>query len=242
MRDSESEKKKAAEVIYERILAETKNTKTKNVLERIKEACDFLEGESIPITMARVGRYWEKRGGGVHAQSIRNNPKFREYVLARAAAVPVVGLVDSRRRKTPQEQGDEYIIHAELERQRVVADSLKKVIEKSEFDLKKTLESGKLVPLNPAEERPTQLVPVIEEALGVIQLLLDGDRLDHFGLHWEGERVVSFEGREFLSRADYRRLEAVLDLRRKSKDALPPVPPNCERKGKAKGEIGNLES
>ena len=102
MRDSESEKKQAAELIYKKIEGGTKNTKTKNVLKRIKEACDFYEGEHIPISMARVGRYWEQRGGGVHAQSIRNNPKFREYVLARAAAVPVAGLIESSRRKTPR--------------------------------------------------------------------------------------------------------------------------------------------
>ena len=73
MRDSESEKNQAAELIYKKIEGGTKNTKTKNVLKRIKEACDFYEGEHIPISMARVGRYWEQRGGGVHAQSIRNN-------------------------------------------------------------------------------------------------------------------------------------------------------------------------
>jgi hypothetical protein len=207
------------------------------VLKRIKEACDFYEGEHIPISMARVGRYWEQRGGGVHAQSIRNNPKFREYVLARAAAVPVAGLIESSRRKTPQEQGDEYIVLAEMERHKVVAEALKNVIEKGEFDLEKALESGELVPLNPQKAGPVKADPVMEEALDVIERLLDGEQLEHFGLHTEGERVVSLEGREFLSKRDYRRLRAALDLGERPKRALVPVLPNGGNKGKAKGEI-----
>lgn len=237
MRDSESEKKKAADLIYKKIEAGTKNSKTKNVLKRIKEACDFYEGEHIPVTMARVGRYWDQRGGGVHAQSIRNNPKFREYVLARAAAVTIAGLVGSDRRKTPQEQGDEYIVQAEMEWHKVVAEALKKVIEKGEFDLERTLETGELVPLKPQKSVPRQLETIIEEALDAIERLIDGERLENFGLQFEGERVVSLEGREFLSKRDYRRLRAALDLKEKTKKPLPLALPNGANKGKAKGEL-----
>ncbi|HYG33262.1 MAG TPA: hypothetical protein VEC99_00670 [Clostridia bacterium] len=241
MRDSESEKKKAADLIYKKIEVGTKNTKTKNVLKQIKEACDFYEGEHIPITMARVGKYWEQRGGGVHAQSIRNNPQFREYVLARATAVSVAGLVGPKRRKTPQEQGDEYIVLAEAERHKVVAETLKKVIEKGDFDLERALKTGELVPLTPQKAAPGHVDPVIEEALDVIERLMDGERLEHFGLHVEGERVVSLEGREFLSKRDYRRLRAALEQRGKHTKALPPVPPDGENqsKGKAMGELEN---
>ena len=79
---------------------------------------------------------------------------------------------------------------------------------------------------------------VMEEALDVIERLLDGEQqLEHFGLHTEGERVVSLEGREFLSKRDYRRLRAALDLGERPKRALVPVLPNGGNKGKAKGEI-----
>ena len=36
----------------------------------------------------------------------------------------------------------------------------------------------------------------MEEALDVIERLLDGEQLEHFGLHTEGERVVSLEGKK----------------------------------------------
>lgn len=227
MKDTESAKEKAAELIFTEIEAETKSTKTKNVLRRIREACDFYERERVPITMARVGRYWEQRGGGVHAQSIRNNQHFRKYVLARAAAVSSE-FIKLERRKTPQEQGNEYIVLAEMERYKVVAEALKKVIERGKFDLEKALQTGELVPLNPEQDELRRMKPVMDEALNVIQCVFDGERLEHFGLYVEGERVISLEGREFLSKRDYRSLRAALDLRKSQKGLLPPVSPSRE--------------
>jgi hypothetical protein len=214
MKDGISDPLKAADLIYDRIVGGSPSTKTKNVIKRIKEACDAWETEHVPITAARIGRYWEGRGGGVHAQSIRNKPEFREYVLARAAAQSLSENGAPQRRRSPQEEGNAYIVQAELERYRSIAQALTKAIEDGAFNLDETVNTGKLVP---AKIDPVIAAlehdPVVEAALDVIEKLLQPDHHEHCGLRIHGERMVTFEGRDFIAKQDLRRLRTALEQR-----------------------------
>jgi hypothetical protein len=89
--------------LFEGLMAEAKNTRLKQSLERVKEACDFLEATSAEITPTSVGHYCENKWKGPKGQSIRNQPhKLLRYVdtrrgeqklptaLRRSGAEPVI--------------------------------------------------------------------------------------------------------------------------------------------------------
>lgn len=84
--------KASIESLFERRLSSLTNTRARQSLERIKEACDFLESSQAVITPTKVARYCESRWGGPKAQSIRNSADtLFAYVQARRGgqAIPV---------------------------------------------------------------------------------------------------------------------------------------------------------
>ena len=84
--------KAAIEALFESLLSGLANPRARQSLERIKEACDFLESSKAIITPTSVARYCESRWGGPKAQSIRNAADtLFAYVQARRGgqALPV---------------------------------------------------------------------------------------------------------------------------------------------------------
>ncbi|WP_431276454.1 hypothetical protein ACQ858_09580 [Variovorax ureilyticus] len=64
--------KEREDVLFENLMAAAENPRLKTSIERVKEACNFLEQSQAAITPTSVGRYCDGRWGGPKAQSIRN--------------------------------------------------------------------------------------------------------------------------------------------------------------------------
>ncbi|MHC6052216.1 hypothetical protein ACYT84_10710 [Ralstonia solanacearum] len=72
--------------LYARLIEEATNKRLRESLERIKEACDFLESARAAMTPTSVGKYCIDRWGGPRSQSIRNADKtLFAYVKARSS-------------------------------------------------------------------------------------------------------------------------------------------------------------
>jgi hypothetical protein len=84
--------KASIETLFQSLLSGLTNPRARQSLERIKEACDFLESSKATITPTSVARYCESRWGGPKAQSIRNaSDTLFAYIQARRGgqALPV---------------------------------------------------------------------------------------------------------------------------------------------------------
>jgi len=80
------------ETLFQNLLSGLGNPRARQSLERIKEACDFLEASKATVTPTSVARYCESRWGGPKSQSIRNAADtLFAYVQARRGgqALPV---------------------------------------------------------------------------------------------------------------------------------------------------------
>lgn len=66
-------KPQATDDIFEAMLASIKNPRLKQSLERVREACDFLEKSQVAISPTAVGSYCSDRWKGPKTQSIRNS-------------------------------------------------------------------------------------------------------------------------------------------------------------------------
>lgn len=64
--------KASIEALFQSLLSRSDNPRARQSLERIKEACDFLEASKATVTPTSVARYCESRWGGPKSQSIRN--------------------------------------------------------------------------------------------------------------------------------------------------------------------------
>lgn len=76
--------------LYVSIASISENRRHRQSLDRVKEACDFLDKNKAPITPTSVGRYCESKWGGPKAQSIRNaNQTLFAYLKARMSSQTV---------------------------------------------------------------------------------------------------------------------------------------------------------
>ena len=73
--------------IFKGLLEAASNPRQKGSLQRVKEACDFLEESKAAITPTSVGNYCNRQWKGPKPQSIRNSKDFLfVYVRARQGA------------------------------------------------------------------------------------------------------------------------------------------------------------
>lgn len=74
---------------YRKLIAQATSRRQRESLERVKQACDFLEKNRIRITPTSSGRYCVERWGGPKPQSIRNsvNVLFKYMRLRQAAQI-----------------------------------------------------------------------------------------------------------------------------------------------------------
>lgn len=79
-------KAKPDDTLYASLLSAMVNPRQRQSLERVKAACDALEGARMPITPTSVGKYCETHYQGPRQQSIRNaKDSLFAYLLARKA-------------------------------------------------------------------------------------------------------------------------------------------------------------
>lgn len=79
-------KAKQDDALYASLLSAMSNSRQQQSLERVKAACDALEGARMPITPTSVGKYCEAHFQGPKQQSIRNaKDTLFAYLLARKA-------------------------------------------------------------------------------------------------------------------------------------------------------------
>ena len=94
------------DVLFESMIADADNPRLKTSLERVKEACDFLEQSRAEITPTTVGRYCDSRWSGPKAQSIRNaRGTLLRYVETRRGLQSMPA--------TQRRSGDEPLIYDE---------------------------------------------------------------------------------------------------------------------------------
>jgi hypothetical protein len=184
--------KAKSDPLYESLIAEAENPRLKQSLERVKEACDFLEVSNASITPTSVGRYCEGKWGGPKAQSIRNQPeKLLRYVDTRKGQQKLP--LASRR------SGVEPIIHDETLRAWV---SLLRAERDEAIRLKDRIVHGlRSVPGIPIDEligngfkslpaaRPTSLKAASPSAVSALKKLLNKDALAKVGLELHKDRI-----------------------------------------------------
>lgn len=76
----------SAKSLYQTLLENASSPRLKSSLERVSTACDVLERQGVPITVAGVGHHCEGVYGGPKIQSIRNSKNgLALYIQKRAA-------------------------------------------------------------------------------------------------------------------------------------------------------------
>jgi hypothetical protein len=76
----------SAKSLYQTLLENASSPRFKSSLERVTTACDVLERQGVPITVAGVGHHCEGVYGGPKTQSVRNSKHgLALYVQKRAA-------------------------------------------------------------------------------------------------------------------------------------------------------------
>jgi hypothetical protein len=201
--------------IFERIVNEARHPKSKGAIERIRNACDYLEQHRIPISVPEVGKLCE--GSGPQAQSIRNNKLFRAYVDARRSEqiVPLSAKSKQDRYISNDVQANAYMraLEVQVSRRNDQNENLMRAIrDLGEFDLRAVLETGRLVRFKPQEEVNLDLT-------GLAKCLLDPSRLRLFGLVLQNERIIAPDrnNRVFLEKSEVEKLLKLKDASDKSR-------------------------
>lgn len=184
--------KERRDVLFESLMAAAENPRLKTSIERVQEACNFLEQSQAAITPTSVGRYCDGRWGGPKAQSIRN---ARETLLR---------YVETRQgqQSLPTAQrhgGGEPVIHDETVKAYV---SLLRAERDEAIRLKNRIIAGlRKVPGIPIDEligsgfkgvappAPQKSAAASGAATSALLKLLDGDRLAKVGMELHRNRM-----------------------------------------------------
>jgi hypothetical protein len=208
---------KASEELFQQIVSNSQRTKSVNAIRNIKQACDYLEEKGIGITVSEVGKLCEN--STPNTQSIRNNKNFKNYVLARTSEQnrnPSKKVRESIPLRTgnPQWDAEIEVLEANLRFQRREFQQLKKAVEgMGDYDLSKTIETGKLVPASPSAPDHSE---AYDEALQTIERLFDPGNLEQFGFELINGRIISIDRNEavFVSKVDLARIQKAIDATR----------------------------
>jgi hypothetical protein len=158
-------------------------TKSQKAVNNLVAACAFLQQHGVDISVAAVGRYCEGKVGGPAVQSIRNNPDYRAYVMARRSEQAPLPARTKSEAGGPFRTGDINIdahiqtLEFELMKAKGELRSLRQALPRlGEYDLKTALEQGLLV------ISPPTLEILSDQAKGAIKALLDKKVLSSVGL------------------------------------------------------------
>jgi hypothetical protein len=183
------------EDIFSGLLAQASNPRQKASLQRIKEACDFLEQSKAAITPTSVGNYCDRQWKGPKSQSIRNSTEFLfAYVKARQGA-QTLSRAPVRKNYEPSivdENLRAYVNLLKAERDEAVR-------------LKNRILSGlRKIPGVPVDDliagglrqieapRPTGAnTPISHAAIKALSILFDSAKLNEVGLELHRDRLRS---------------------------------------------------
>jgi hypothetical protein len=196
--------------LFSSLAEEAKHPKSVRAAEHVRDACDYLSGHEIEISIAEVARLCSSTGP--KAQSIHNNKALKAYVFARRAEQTI--------RSRPNEDTIGYVsqdiqanavihaLQAQVKRERELKEGLKRAIQNSgEYDFDAVVRTGRLVSF--ARNTPGLDCEVIE----IIQLLLNTEHLRRFGLTISLDRIMAPDrnNRVFLDKRHLLKLRSLVE-------------------------------
>lgn len=204
------------DALYENLLAGATNSRLRDSLEKVKEACDFLEQSHAAITVTSVGRYCNSKWDGPKSQSIRNaTHTLLRYVQTRKAQQPL----PKAQRNTNNEPliQDEtvraYVTILKAERDEAIRmknriiGGLRKVPGIPVDELIATGFSG------PAKYDHKETLGPSPMMISALAKLLDAERLQRMGMELYRDRVRhGITGEVFLERREVEAIRAVIGV------------------------------
>lgn len=183
------------EKLFAEIIAEAKNPRQKESLERMRRACDYLAENDVEITPRRMMIYCQDRGwSGPKEQSIRNSGVLTRYFKARKNAQALIprGKRELTEPQITNESVRAYVqlLKDELEqansaRQRILA-GLRTIPGVPVDDLIRVGFGGTPAPPSTRNQSSAPMSPALREALA---RLLDAGALADCGLQLHKERL-----------------------------------------------------
>ena len=207
--------KDSVDALYQALFVKLDNTRARQSLERVKDACDFLEQSKAAITPTSVARYCESRWGGPKSQSIRNSSDTLFAYLQARRGVQVIPVSERTKEYEPpirDEAVRAYVTLIKAERDEAVrmksriVQGLKSIPGIPIDDL---LANGfKKVQIQHVHQAaPASLPP---DAIDALQRLLNESNLLSVGLEIYKSRLRHSQTKKvLLEKADY---EAILRL------------------------------
>lgn len=214
---------KPSTAIFTATCEEARHPKTTKAMQRIKDACDYLCEHNLPISIGDVGRFCKQTGP--KTQSLRNNPDFRKYILARQGEQTlVVKAKPDRIKLTTNDPQANAIIYA-LQTQAKIAEqrlaNLKRaLINAGKYNLEAMTKTGKLVCFV-GEPASVHLDSGLANAL---RRLLDPVHLQKFGLSIKQDRVLGFNDRVFIEKGDLQLFMAGMNCQNETSPKLKIAP------------------
>lgn len=197
----EIDENKPSTAIFTSTCEKARHPKSTKAMQLIKDACDYLCEHNLPISIGEVGRFCKQTGP--KTQSLRNNPDFRNYILARQGEQKLVVKAKPDRIKLATNDPQANAIIYALQTQAKIAEkrlaNLKHALANAgKYDLEAMTRTGKLVRFagEPASVR-------LDSELGnALRRLLDPNHLKKFGLSIKQDRVLGFNDRVFIEKGD----------------------------------------
>lgn len=221
-------KPKQTDDLFQNLSDSIKNPRLKQSLERIKDACDFLENSRVAITPTAVGKYCEDRWKGPKTQSIRNaQDTLLRYLQARRAqqVLPVAVRKESYEPAIQDETIRAYVTLLKTERDeairlknRIVA-GLRSLPGLPIDDL---IASGfKSVP---NQKEVGEVAAVSDEARGALSRLFSEENLASVGLELYRQRLRHITTKKvLLEKGDVEALQGLMQVQAEaSRTALLP--------------------
>ena len=203
--------------IYDSIIQEAGHEKTKTAIRHVKTACDYFDEKKMEISVIEVGRFCNETGP--KTQSLRNNPKFCNYIGARRAEQTIAPSAKPTGIKLttndPQANAVIYALEtrAKMAEQRLT--NLKHALSRNqEYDLDAMMKTGKLVRFAPESSVITGLT---QELVDSLQRVFEPNHLRRFALVIKDGCITGMQDRVFAEPADWERISAAMN----TKKALP---------------------
>lgn len=210
------------QAIFDQCFAESKNPRQQESLKRIHKACEYLQQQDIRITPSAVERYcidhdWE----GPKAQSIRNSPVLKRYLVLRKSG-QVIRANTKASRPTPliaDETVRAYVNLLTEERDQAISDKnriVKGLRSIPGIQIDELIRQGFGAPPSQLTREERRLSPLTLEALG---RLFDEQLLSNCGLRIHRDRLIhNLTGNELLEKRHIEALRSLGQSRSASRD------------------------
>jgi hypothetical protein len=209
----------ASDILFDELKAAA-NHKALKSIENLKAACDYLDNldgakrPKIPITIRDVGAFTEQLGSPT-TPSIRNKPKYVEYIRARADEQkfpPVAERVKPAEYKTGNLEADS-LLYAKDNKIRILERQLgalrSAIANGNEYDLQASINGERRLALSAGAELVVPAVsPLNPELRETLAKIVDPTILAMVGLALENGRIKCPDrnSREFLGKKDVERI------------------------------------